>query len=180
MVCDIGKVKHEKLPLEAVAHVAKVRLLANVSHQVFGDNLLFGFFENVKKSWFGGKYEGAFRVAHGSGLFFQSFQYHGTRSFAESEAFFATRSGRALPLEPLVFWDECRSHASDSPHCYMFDLGDRKNTRFEFKAAGYPCICEVLPDNQYAELASQIQQMKEQDSPMEFPELGHLKEFEFK
>ena len=177
---DLGKVKHEKLPLEEIAHLARVRLLANVSHQVFGDRLLFGFFEGVRQSRFGRKYEGDFRVAHGTGLFLQALRYEGSLSFAESEAFVAARSGKALALGPLMFWDECRSHTTDSPHCFMFDLVDRKNLRFEFKAAGFPCTCEVLADNQFAELASELQRMKEQDSPVQFLELGELNELSFK
>ncbi len=174
---ELGKVKHEKLSLDAVVHLPRVRLLANVSYEACGDTLLFGFFEGVKQSRFGKRYEGIFRIAHGSGLFVGALEYQGNTSFSESEAFLVTRAGKALRLAPLIFWDECKSHPADAPHCYMFDLADRKDSRFEFKAAGYPCTCEVLPDNQYSEFALDLQRLRVQDSPSDLLDIGELKEF---
>jgi len=177
-VDQLNLVKHKKLALDRINHLQKVRLLANVINQVFASELVFGFFENVKKSPFGKTFRGFFKVAHGNGLFVRAYEYSGTVSFAESEAFIATKGGRLLPMEPLIFWDSCADHSSDGAHCFMYDIPDRRNEAFEFKAAGYPCRCTVAASSRYAELCEELNLLKERDAPVSMYE-GGFSEVEF-
>ena len=61
----INDFKHDKLDAAEVHSLRPVQILANVSNEVFTQNI-FGYFENVRKQRFGSEYEGIFRCAHGN------------------------------------------------------------------------------------------------------------------
>ena len=74
----------------------------------------------------------------------------------------------ALPLQPLMFWDECANHP-DLPagHCYLFDKSHGDDGTFSFKAAGYPCTLTVSEANKYRVVASALLALKFSDPKIE-------------
>jgi hypothetical protein len=143
----------------------KVRLLANATNRVFGDHLRFGYFQNVKQDRFSQAHSGRFTIAHGDGTFIRALNYSGQHSFSDLQAFAVSSDGKAIPLEPLLFWEQCPVHPSDRPHCFLFDSSNRDSTEFEFKAAGWPCPIKVNANGRYRTLAEELQKLKVEDRP---------------
>ena len=120
-VNDLALLKHKKKSITDVAHLTKVRLLANMTNRVFGDHLRFGYFQNVKQERFSQAHSGRFVIAHGDGTFIRALNYSGQHSVADLQAFVVSSNGKAISLEPLLFWEQCPKHLSDRPHCFLFD-----------------------------------------------------------
>jgi len=140
-----AQLKHKKIHYGSVDHFRPVRVLANLSHQVFSDNI-FGFFEDVHKQKFGARFEGIFRHAHGRSPFVRRSNYKGDRPFSGAEAVLVRlRSGHILPLQPLMFWDDCEKHREIDPpgHCYLYDAPSRTEREFSYKAVGVLCSREI-------------------------------------
>lgn len=162
-VSDLALVKHKKKPITEVDHLMKVRLLANVTNQVFWDHLYFGYFQNVKQNRFSQLHSGRFTIAHGDGYFIRTINYSGERSFSDLQAFALSPEGKAITLEPLLFWEQCPIHPSDRPHCFLFDSSGKDNSTFEFKAAGLPCTLKVDTNGSYGALAHELQKLRAED-----------------
>ena len=166
--------KHDKAGFEERDHLRPVQILGNISHKVFRTNL-FGFFEQVKKRKFAKSYEGIFRHACGPSRFIRTYKYQGEISFSDDQSFVVNLAdSQALPLQPLMFWEHCEKHPDvDKGHCFVFDRA--VSTGFSFKAAGYPCVCEVSrEDLDYAELAKELTALQEKDSTVELMSIGSL------
>src|SRR5262249_11499215 len=150
--------------------VRAVEILANVSQKAFGKNI-FGFFEQVRKEKFGKGYRGTFRHASGPEPFIRASRYEGSESFAEGELFVVnSEKNVGLPLQALVFWDDCSNHPDlSSGHCYFFDKGDGDDVSFSYKAAGYPCTINVTlsEGNMYKEIAKALLELKRNDPNIE-------------
>jgi hypothetical protein len=175
----LSKAKHEKADLASFDLLRPIKILANISHNVFAENR-FGFFENVQKQKFSKEYKGLFREAIGSHPpFVKAYAYSGPASFSKDEAIlYNLQEGYALRLQPLIFWDSCINHRDiEDGHCYLFD----KLTKgiFSFKAVGYPCTCEATESNEYDEIAACLQRMRDEDIGREFEEIGPLGELNF-
>jgi molecular chaperone DnaK (HSP70) len=165
-VNDLALVKHKKKSIADVNHLMKARLLANVTNRVFGDHLYFGYFQNVKQDRFSQAHSGRFTIAHGDGNFIRALNYSGQHSFSDLQAFAVSSDGKAIGLEPLLFWEQCPIHLSDRPHCFLFDSSNKDNTEFEFKAAGLSCTIKVDAKGGYGALAQQLQSLKTEDRPV--------------
>jgi molecular chaperone DnaK (HSP70) len=172
---DLALVKHKKKSIPEVNHLMKVRLLANVTNRVFGDHLRFGYFQNVKQDRFSQAHSGRFTIAHGDGYFIRALNYSGQHSFSDLQAFAVSADGRAIALEPLLFWEQCPVHTSDRPHCFLFDSSNKDNTEFEFKAAGLSCTLKVDGKGSYAALAQELQKRKIEDRPVGIVSLENLR-----
>ena len=165
-VNDLALLKHKKKSITEVVHLTKVRLLANVTNRVFGDHLRFGYFQNVKQDRFSHAHSGRFVIAHGGGTFIRALNYSGQHSFADLQAFAVSSDGKAIPLQPLLFWEQCPKHPSDRPHCFLFDSSNRDNTEFEFKAAGLSCTLKIDAKGFYGALATELQWLRTEDRPV--------------
>jgi len=165
-VNDLALLKHKKKSIGDVVHRPKVHLLANVTNHVFGDHLRFGYFQNVKQNRFTQAHSGRFIIAHGDGTFIRALTYSGHHSFADLQAFAVTPDGKAIPLEPLLFWEQCPVHFYDKPHCFLFDSSNKENTEFEFKAAGLSCTLKVDAKGPYGSLAAELQRLRSEDKPI--------------
>ena len=172
---DLALVKHRKKSIADVNHLMKVRLLANVTNRVFGDNLRFGYFQNVKQERFSKAHSGRFTIAHGDGYFIRSLNYSGQHSFSDLQAFAVSTDGRAIALEPLLFWEQCSVHTSDRPHCFLLDSSNKDNTEFEFKAAGLSCTLKVDAKGCYAVLAQELQKRRIEDQLVGIVTLDNLR-----
>ena len=76
----------------------------------------------------------------------------------------------ALPLQPLIFWDECPNHPDVlAGHCYLFDKSNADTTSFIFKATGYPCAItiSVSEADKYTEVATALLALKGSDPKIE-------------
>jgi hypothetical protein len=129
----------------------------------------FGFFDQVRKEKFGQTYRGMFRHACGPEPFIHVSEYQGSESFADGEFFVISgEKGTGLPLQPLLFWDECSRHPDlTAGHCYIFDKAQVSDGSFSYKAAGYPCTCTVSGTNRYKEAAAALIVHKASDSRVE-------------
>jgi hypothetical protein len=166
--------KHDKAGVEERDHLRPVQILANISHKVFRTNL-FGCFEQVKKRKFAKSYEGIFRHACGPSRFIRAYKYQGEISFSDNQLFVVNlANSQALPLQPLMFWEQCDKHPDiDKGHCLFFDR--TVSTGFSFKAAGYPCVCEVSrEDLDYAELTKELTALEAKDRAVELVSIGSL------
>jgi hypothetical protein len=172
---DLALVKHKKKSIAEVNHLMKVRLLANVVNRVFGDRLRFGYFQNVKQERFSQAHSGRLTIAHGDGYFIRALNYSGQHSFSDLQAFAASTDGRAIALEPLLFWEQCPIHPSDRPHCFLFDSANKDNTEFEFKAAGLTCTLKVDAIGSYAALVQELQRRRVEDRPVATLTLENLR-----
>lgn len=163
-VSIVAQHKHGKVTEDAANILRPVQILANVSHKVFGSDT-FGMFQHVEKQRFGSCYEGIFRHAHGRPPFIGVSLYCGGSAFSHNETFVLDRrTGNALPLEPLMVWEQCKNHPDlENGHCYVFDSLE-KNGSFTFKAVGYPCALSVSRDNKYAGLAERLATLMDRDS----------------
>ncbi|MEW6186004.1 MAG: hypothetical protein AB1585_09730 [Thermodesulfobacteriota bacterium] len=166
----LARSKHGK-DKESYDILRPVRLLANISREVFEENI-FGHFENIQKQRFSREYNGLFRHAHGSHPpFYNISKYIGTISFSQDDpVIYNKENGNLLSLQPLVFWDDCSDHPDlENGHCYFFDKAGKDN-EFSFKATGYSCTCIVSLKSKYLELAERLIQIKKED-----PKLSNYK-----
>src|SRR5262249_16858182 len=141
---------------------------ANISQKVFAKNF-FGFFEQVRKDKFGKSYRGTYRHATGPEPFIRVSRFLGEESFADGDLFIVDSDNEyGLPLQPLIFWDECPHHP-DLPygHCYFYDKSSGENKAFSYKAAGHPCTIMVSEENKYGEIAKGLIAMKSNDPTIE-------------
>jgi hypothetical protein len=174
----LAQAKHEKTDPASFDLLRSIKILANVSNEVFSKNE-FGFFENVKKQKFRKDYQGLFREASGpSPTFIKASKYLGPTSFSRDEAvFYNKEKGYVLNLQPLIFWDRCPNHPDlEEGHCFLFDKQIKGN--FSYKAVGYPCSCEVSESNEYVELANFLKEIKNEDIKLELVDIGSLEELE--
>ncbi|HKW75730.1 MAG TPA: hypothetical protein VJN64_09415 [Terriglobales bacterium] len=137
-----AQARHELATAEKDKILAAVRVLANMSHEVFC-RYHFGFFQHVQKEAFASRYRGRFRVTHGKPPHTRYFQYSGTNSFSEAEAFVvSTEKSVAMPLAPFIFWYQCPQHRDlENGHCFLFDKlrGNDMAAEAIFKAANHTC-----------------------------------------
>src|SRR2546425_3779593 len=173
-VNDLALVKHKKKSINEIDHLMKVRLLANITNRVFGDHLYFGYFQNVKQNRFSQLHSGRFTIAHGDGYFIRTLNYSGEHSFSDLQAFALSSEGRAIALEPFLFWEQCAIHPSDRPHCFLFDSSGKDNATFEFKAAGLPCTLKVDTNGSYGALALELQKLRAEDRPATLLRLANV------
>ncbi|MBI3950797.1 MAG: hypothetical protein HY314_10135 [Acidobacteria bacterium] len=177
----IAQQKHHKVSDTALDLLQPVKILANISQKVFTRNA-FGFFEYVKRQKFTAsrQYTGLFRHACSSSTpFFKVSEYEGPEDFPEAEPFLLNvDSGTALSLQPLIFWERCPRHPDIDPgHCYIYDIQpDKDEGRFSFKAAGFPCTCEVSVTNQYSDLAKTLLAYKEADLKINSVQVGSIRD----
>jgi hypothetical protein len=155
-----SQVRHELIPTQEIELLTAVRLLANVSHEMFS-RTPFGLFQNVQKEPFASRYYGRFRLAHGKPPHVSYFSYAGPHSFSEAEAFVASPGeSTALPLAPLVFWYSCPQHRDlENGHCFFFDKlkGEGNVAEATFKAANYNCQLTVTAEHR--ELSTLLSQL---------------------
>jgi hypothetical protein len=155
--------KHGKSSDASIDTLRPVQILANISQKVFAENT-FGFFEHVRKQRFATEYTGLFRYASGSPPFIRVLEYHGTQAFSEDEPFlFNEETGKALSLQPLLFWEKCPNHPDTGTHCFLFDKSAKESGVFSFKAATFPCVLEVTKTNEYSALANRLEQFLQID-----------------
>lgn len=171
--------KHHKAADRPMDTLRPVQVLANISQQVFTDNV-FGFFENVGKRRFGKEFEGCFRLAHGCPPFFRAFRYVGPQAFSEDEPMLLNiGKGIALSLHPLMFWDQCQQHQTlETGHCFIFDKATSSDGPFSFKAAGFPCVRDVSTGNEYAVLAERLTELRQGDPNMDVLQVGTVENVE--
>lgn len=166
-----AQARHELSNTEKDKVLNAVRVLANVSHEVFS-RTPFGFFQHVRKEPFARRYLGRFRVTHGKPPHTEYFAYSGPQSFSELEAF-AVCPGRseALPLAPLIFWYPCPQHRDlENGHCFLFDKlrGDKDGAEATFKAANHACSITVSSsDGELAPIVKQLSGWKAEDPKLE-------------
>jgi hypothetical protein len=173
-VTFLSQHKHQKAHDTDRDHLYPVRILANVSHSVFSQNL-FGFFEEVRKRRFAKGYEGLFRQACGPSRFIDLYQYQGDEAFSEDQAFLVnTTNSFALPLQPLLFWHSCGRHPdSEFGHCYIFDTKTKEGAAF--KAAGHSCTLEIVrSDKEFAGLNEYLTSFESADQPIDRVAIGTL------
>jgi hypothetical protein len=166
-----AQARHELSIAEKGKLLAAVRLLANVSHEVFS-RTPFGFFQDVRKEPFSSRYTGRFRVTHGKPPHSHFLLYSGTHSFSEAEAFVvAPEQSTALPLAPLIFGYPCAQHRDpDNGHCFLFDKlrVDSKGAEAMFKAANHSCSLTVsAASGQLAALVNQLISFRLHDPTLE-------------
>jgi hypothetical protein len=160
-----AKLKHKKIDHTTIDHLRPVRVMANLSHQVFSGNVM-GFFEKVQKQKFGKHFQGTFRHAHGKPPFIRTSAYEGKEPFSDGEAALVCfDSGQIFSLQPLVYWDACVRHPEIDPpgHCYVYDGPSKSGREFCYKAAGYLCSQDVSIEGKSRALAEQLMEMREAD-----------------
>jgi hypothetical protein len=160
-----AKLKHKKIDHASLDHLRPVRVLANLSHQVFSDNV-FGFLEKVQKQRFGRLFQGTLRHAHGKPPFIRTSTYEGNDPFSDGEAVLVSiGSGQIFFLQPLVYWDACIRHPDIDPpgHCYVYDAPSKTGREFSYKAAGCLCSQDVSLEDKCRPLAEQLMEMREAD-----------------
>ncbi len=175
-VTFLGKAKHEKAELGSFNLHRVVEILANITNKAFSDCRL-GFFDHVGKQKFTKEYQGLYRHAHGPNPpFIIASKYRGIFSFSKDECMiYCSGTGKALPLQPLIFWERCRNHPDiEDGHCFFFDKEERGI--FTFKAVGYPCVCVVSESNEYAELGKLLAGMRSEDPKLEVLDVGVLED----
>jgi hypothetical protein len=167
VVTFLNQRKHGKASDLSIDTLRPVQILANISHRVFSVNS-FGFFEQVRKQKFAKEYQGSFRHACGPAPFIRTTPYRGREAFSEDESFLLNiESGVGISLQPLVFWEKCQKHPDLDNHCYLYDKPEREEGAFSFKAASFPCTCEVSLKNQYASLAEMLVELRKGDPKLE-------------
>jgi hypothetical protein len=165
-ITQFSQQKHNKATSESIDHLRLVKILANISAEVFS-TVRFGFFEGVKKSRFGVGFRGVFRHAHGKPPFVRVSEYSGDESFSETEAMIVVlRAGLILPLKPLVYWDSCKRHPDLQPpgHCYFYDSTSKAGKEFSYKAVGSPCSLEIAPTDESGPLAELLIALRKSDN----------------
>jgi hypothetical protein len=173
-VTQIAKEKHGKLSGLEMDTVRPVQILANVLQKVFSD-CKFGLFQRVQKQRFEKTFHGFFRHATGRSPFVTVFKYNGELPFGQDEAF-VVKSGAGLPLQPLIFWNQCPKHPElDCGHCYLFDSVELPGV-FSFKAAAFPCTCVASTENEFAPLAHQLAEFTKADAPVALCHVGELRD----
>jgi hypothetical protein len=166
-VTFISQYKHDKIDRSSFALFRPIQILANVCQKVFS-SAVFGVFERVSKRRLSTDYEGLFRHACGSSPFIEIWRYKGNQAFSTDQAFVvAKETGTAVPLYPLVFWDECDRHPElDCGHCFVFDGG--REGKYSFKAVEFPCTREIcIQDEKYSAIASDLDSVRRTDLPIE-------------
>ena len=157
--------KHNKAPQESLNHLRFVKILANVSAEMFS-TVRFGYFEDIKKIKFGTGFRGLFRHAHGKPPFTTVSTYSGSESFSEADAMLVLPDdGTIVPMRPLVFWDSCKKHSDLQPpgHCYFYDSPSKSGNEFTYKAVGFPCSIEIAPSDESGPLADQLIALRKED-----------------
>jgi hypothetical protein len=173
-VTFLGQQKHQKASETDLDHLHPVRILANVSHLVFGRNR-FGFFEEVRKRRLAKGYEGRFRHACGPSRFIDLYRYQGEESFSEDQAFLVNSDDSiAIPLEPLILWHDCPKHPdAEFGHCYIFDLIDKGKA--SYKAVGHACVLEVTDINSdFSELFDYLTSFSVSDQSIDLVTINKL------
>jgi len=169
-ITHLAQQKHQKASFDGLDHLRLVKIVANVSAQVFS-TVRFGFFESVKKEKFGSGFRGLFRVAHGKLPFVDVLEYTGRDSFSEAEAMaVVVDEGLIVPLQPLVYWDICAKHSDlqQPGHCYFYDSPSKSGQKCTYKAVGYPCALEIGPADESGPLAEQVFALREDDHTVTF------------
>jgi molecular chaperone DnaK (HSP70) len=175
VVNHIAEVKHDKAVIGQIDVLRPVTILANLTGKVFG-RVAFGFFERVQKRAFAQNYEGTFRHACGTSPFVHIARYEGPITFSAEQAFAVlTEKGVAIPLDPLIFWDECDRHPElEGGHCFLFDKTERDGS-CSFKAVGFSCSKRVSPDDTIrGELAKRVQELRIKDQRLNPAACGRL------
>jgi hypothetical protein len=167
--------KHNKIDESSFDDTRTAQILADIGQKVF-TGCLFGFFEQVQKKRFGKDYEGIFRHATGCPPFTDISNYYGSLAFSEDQAILLNiENGIAISLQPLMFWEQCNDHKYiDTGHCYLYELQEKSDGKFSFKAIGYNCMCGVSIKNQYETLAKQLLEFKECDLKREVLHVGNV------
>lgn len=173
-----SQVRHELLPSEQAELLTAVRLLANISYDVFSRTPL-GLFQYVQKEAFSQRYSGRFRVAHGKPPHANYLSYSGPHSFSDLEAFVVSpEASIALPLAPLIFWYPCPHHRElENGHCFLFDKlrGEGNTAEATFKAANYNCQLAVNQGHpELSELLSQLLIFRAEDPKLRVYETVNL------
>jgi len=165
-----AQARHELSNTERDQSLGAVRLLANVSYEVFSQTS-FGFFQHVQKEPFTRGYVGRFRVTHGKPPHTEYFTYSGSHAFSELEAFVVSpERSEALPLAPLMFWYPCSQHRDlENGHCFLFDKFRGEGSRGEatFKAANHTCSISASSTGELAPLVKQLSAWKTQDPKLD-------------
>jgi hypothetical protein len=168
-VSFIGDAKHEKVEIGTIDLHRPLYALANVCHSLFS-TARFGFFEDLRRSAFKENIQGWFRVAHGQPPFITTFEVSLDILVPEIMPYLLLlESNIALPMSPMVFWwQDPKAHLFEHGCCYIFDIADRANTSFSFKAIGSRDHRKVtLEDHELGEFAKQIAAERESDGPIE-------------
>jgi hypothetical protein len=167
VVTFLNQRKHGKVSESSIDTLRPVQVLANISQKVFSANS-FGFFEQVRKQKFTKEYQGIFRYACGPSPFIKVTPYHGHEAFSEDEPFLLNREANVgISFQPLVFWDKCHKHPDLDNHCFIYDKPEKEEGRFSFKAAAFPCTCEVSLTSPYASLAEMLMELRKADPKIE-------------
>ena len=165
LVTAIGQVKHEKAE-RAPDYMRAIRLLGNVFRDFCG-KMQFGYFEDVQKKRFSSLYQGKFRLAFGAHIpFVDVLNYEGVNTFSEDQCvLLCAETGKALLLEPLMFWYKGDPHSPNSdPDLYFYDIEEK--TGFSFKRVGAKGKI-LLTNDHFAPLIVYLKQIKEQDPSTE-------------
>jgi hypothetical protein len=165
-----AQARHELSTAEKEDVLGAVKVLANVSHEVFS-RTPFGFFQHVMKEPFSSRYAGRFRITHGKPPHTRYLAYHGHHAFSDVEAFVVwPERSIALPLTPLVFWYSCQLHRDlENGHCFVFDKlkGDDVSAEATFKAANYNCSLMITSQSELSALRTQLLSLRVQDQKLE-------------
>jgi hypothetical protein len=89
--------------------------------------------------------------------------------FSEDEPFLLNQDeGKAVSLQPLIFWSECPKHPDIDDHCFFYDKPEKEEGSFSFKAVSFPCTCIVSLTNRYSSLAKRLIEFRQSDPKIEF------------
>jgi molecular chaperone DnaK (HSP70) len=168
LVTAIGQVKHEKAE-NAPDYMRAIRLLGNVFRDFCG-KIQFGYFEDVHKKRFSSIYQGNFRMAFGAHTpFVDVLNYEGADTFSEDQCvLLCPETGKALLLEPLMFWFKGDPHSPNSDSdLFFYDIEEKSG--FSFKRVGAKGKI-LLTNENFGPLIDYLKKIKEQDPSTEILE----------
>ena len=177
-VTFFGKYKHDKATSSSFDFLRIVQLVANISQAALA-GWVFGMFEHVQLPAFSKEYAGRFRQASGTPPFVRLWEYRGSESFSEDQAFLIRAEDRlALPLQPFVFWDRCSNHIDlEYGHCYLFDRAERSDDECLFKAVGHTCTIDAGMEERYSAIAGNVKEWRAEDRSGGRVEIEYFKPF---